>query len=117
MAGLTTVIFANGIVQSTYDDGTPADIFSGKLPILKKIFHHLEYKDLLPTSYRIGSIKFYISNDPLCKSIMEVSHKNLYHVLQFINNTGLDEFENTDVSKIINDTNNLPENINFDNNG
>lgn len=100
MAGLKTVIFTNGVVQSTYDDGTPADMFSGKLPILNTIFIHLDNKDLLPRDLQVKSIKFYIANDPLCEHYMEVTTSYLKHMLQYIKHDVLEKIPITQIEDI-----------------
>jgi hypothetical protein len=84
MAGLTTVIWTNGVVHSTYDDGTPADDFSGKLPILYNIFKNIKDTTLIKTAdRRLINVRFYISNDPLCINKMEVTASYLRNILQY----------------------------------
>ncbi len=120
MATLTVVIMTNGVVQSTYGDGTPADMFSGKLPILKNIFFNIKNKDLLSREQKINYVKFYISNDPLHINILEVTGSYLEHILKYIRVDKLEEIpinqqQDVDVNELIKQSNKLSENTNFDN--
>ena len=119
MAGLTVVITTNGVVQSTYDDGTPADMFSGKLPILNEIFKHIDNKDLLPREQRLAIVKFYISNDPLCLKVLEVTNSYLKNILKYVKydvleTIPIEQQKDVDVNKLIEDSNKISENYNFD---
>lgn len=124
MAGLKTVIYTNGVVVSTYDNGTPADMFTGKLPVLHNIFKYIDsqYRDTLPREYRIMTVNFYIADDPLCKSHIEVNKSYLEHILKFVKHEKLENFPietktDVDVNKLIEEGNkqSIQENINFDN--
>lgn len=119
MASLIVVIMTNGTVTSTYTDGSPADRFTGKLPILKDIFFHLENKEILSRNEKITDIKFYISNDPLHTKVLEVTSSYLKHILQYVRVDELESIpinqqQDIDVNKLIEDTNKLSENKDFD---
>lgn len=123
MAGLKTVIFTNGVVMSTYDDGTPADMFTGKLPVLKQIFDSIQNKDSFPREFRLNNVKFYIANNPLCEHHLEVSESYLKHILQFIKFDKLEQIpiekqEDLNLNKIIEEASkvkeDIPENKEFD---
>jgi hypothetical protein len=117
MAGLTTVIFTNGVVQSTYDNGTPADKFSGKLPVLYNIFRNIKDKTLLPVNEKLTKVSFYISNDPLCINKIEVSQDYLEHILQYLKydfqNIPIEQQKDIDINNMINKANQINENLNF----
>jgi hypothetical protein len=85
MAGITTIIFTNGVVQSTFDNGASADEYSGKLSVLHNIFINIKNKES-----NLKSVKFYISDDPLCQNVTEVTQAHLEHWLLYIINNHLD---------------------------
>ena len=110
MAGLKTIIYTNGVVVSTYDNGTPSDLFSGKLPVLHTIFKHINDKTLLSNEFKITSIKFYISNDPLCVNVLEVTESYLKHILQYMPHDKLEmipveQTKDIELNKIIEEAN------------
>jgi hypothetical protein len=108
MANLITVIWTNGVVQSTYDDGRPAELFSGRLPVLSLIFYHYLHKELLPSNEKIMAIKFYITNDNLCTPNLEVSAHMLKHLIPYLQDIKLNNNESAnEVDNLLKDLNNL----------
>lgn len=116
MAGITTIIYTNGVVVSTYDNGAPCPEYSGELPILHIIFNNME---AAKSSNSLKNAKFYISDDPLNENIIEIKSTNLKYLLKFIiqyvlyANTSDNTSAKEDVDKIISDT--LTANTKFDN--
>lgn len=106
MAGIITVIYTNGVVISTYDNGSPCHEYSGELPILHTIFRDIKNKDS-----KLKNTKLYISDDPLSENIIEVKSSNIEHWLKFI--TDYVTTSNKPVEEIL--SNVLNKNINFDN--
>ena len=73
---LTVVIFANGLVVSTYDNGKPADEYTGKLNMLLEIDKVTgANKFTLPKDKQLFEVNYYYSADPLCESKVKVDNK------------------------------------------
>lgn len=101
---LTTVIYSNGVVLSTYEDGFPADEFSGKLPILHKIKQYYDTKNKkdLQKKHQLFGIKWYIISDPISKESIEVDMKYINSFLTYIDIYSGSEIEDVPVTDIIN---------------